>query len=69
MQENALFFLEMNACAWINEQFVIVPTTVRHIILTYYVNSNRQIFNLIFGLVDNRRFRSLFLTTELNFRV
>ena len=33
----------MNVYAWITEQFVFVPTTVRHIILTYYVNSNRQI--------------------------
>ena len=48
----------------INEQFVFVPTTVSHVILTYYANSNRQIFNLIFGLVDNRCFRSFFLTTE-----
>ena len=68
VQENALIFLEINAYAWINEQFVFVPTTVRHI-LTYYVNSNRQIFNLISGLVDNCHFRSSFLTMELNFRV
>ena len=68
MQENALLFLEMNAYAWRNEQFAFVPTTVRHIV-TYYVNSNRQIFDLISGLVDNCRFRSSFLTTELNFRV
>ena len=62
-------FLEMNAYAWINEKFVFIPTTVRHIISTYYVNRNKQIFNLIFGLVDNRRCRLSFLTTEIKFRV
>ena len=40
-------FLEMNTYAWINEQFVFVLTTVRHIILTYYVNSNGQILIIV----------------------